>query len=58
MLADGRRSITDVAFSLGFSSSQYFATVFKRFTHRSPHEVRSSAFPKSKFPNLEIPTAH
>lgn len=43
LLADGRRSITDVAFSLGFSSSQYFATVFKRFTHQRPREVRGSA---------------
>jgi len=31
-------TITDVAFGLGFSSSQYFATVFKRFTKRTPSE--------------------
>jgi AraC-like DNA-binding protein len=42
MLADGHRSVTDVAFSLGFSSSQYFATVFKRFTHRRPREARGA----------------
>lgn len=30
------RSVTDTAFLLGFSSSQYFATVFRRFTGQSP----------------------
>jgi len=38
MLHDGKRSVTEVAFALGFSSSQYFATVFKRFTLRRPRE--------------------
>lgn len=28
--------VTDVGFETGFSSSQYFATVFKRYTRRSP----------------------
>jgi AraC-like DNA-binding protein len=31
-------NITDLAYSLGFSSSQYFATVFKRFTNQTPSE--------------------
>ncbi len=35
-LARGGATITDIAFDLGFSSSQYFATVFKRFTGRTP----------------------
>ena len=30
------RSITDIAYELGFSSSQYFATVFKRYLRVSP----------------------
>jgi len=30
--------IIDVAFQLGFSSSQYFATVFKRFANQTPSE--------------------
>jgi len=34
------RTITDIAISLGFSSSQYFATVFRRITHRAPSEYR------------------
>lgn len=33
-------TITDVAHALGFSSSQYFATVFRRYTGSSPGEMR------------------
>lgn len=36
LLSQGGRSVTDVAFALDFSSSQYFATVFKRYTGKSP----------------------
>ncbi|HEX8372068.1 MAG TPA: helix-turn-helix domain-containing protein [Chthoniobacterales bacterium] len=32
--------ITQIAFDLGFSSSQYFATVFKRYTGSAPRELR------------------
>jgi AraC-like DNA-binding protein len=32
------RSVTDVAYALGFSSSQYFATVFKRYQLVSPSQ--------------------
>ena len=35
LLAQGK-SATEVAFELGFSSSQYFATVFKRFSEQTP----------------------
>lgn len=34
------RSVTEIAFSLGFSSSQYFATAFRRITGRTPSEIR------------------
>jgi AraC-like DNA-binding protein len=37
-LARGKKSITAIALSLGFSSSQYFATVFKRFTGKIPRQ--------------------
>jgi AraC-like DNA-binding protein len=39
------RSITDIAYELGFSSSQYFATVFKRYQLVSPsrHPARAAA---------------
>ena len=40
LLAQGGRSITDIAHELGFSSSQYFATVFKRVTGVSPGRLR------------------
>lgn len=35
-LASGRQSVTEIAHGLGFSSSQYFATVYKRFTGNTP----------------------
>jgi AraC-like DNA-binding protein len=38
LLTDQRRTVTETAMSLGFSSSQYFATVFKRFTQQTPVE--------------------
>ncbi|MCG8311222.1 MAG: AraC family transcriptional regulator [Cytophagales bacterium] len=34
-------SVTAIAYDLGFSSSSYFATVFKRFTRATPSEFRS-----------------
>ncbi len=38
MLASGRYSITEVAMKLNFSSSQYFATVFKRYVGNHPSD--------------------
>jgi AraC-like DNA-binding protein len=35
-LREGGRAITEVAHELGFSSSQHFATVFKRHTGLTP----------------------
>jgi len=35
--------VTAVAMQLGFTTSQYFATVFKRYTGKSPTEFRRSA---------------
>ena len=37
-----RRNVTEVAHELGFSSSQYFATVFKRYTLATPSQFRGS----------------
>jgi AraC family transcriptional regulator len=40
LLADPQLSITDIALTLGFSTSQYFATFFRRFTGTSPRDYR------------------
>jgi AraC-like DNA-binding protein len=37
-LGDSECNITELAYRLGFSSSQYFATVFKRFTNQTPSD--------------------
>jgi AraC-like DNA-binding protein len=39
---DSKQSVTDIAFSCGFTSSQYFATVFRRFTETSPQAYRKA----------------
>jgi AraC-like DNA-binding protein len=39
-LDDQQTSITDIAIDLGFVSSQYFATVFKRLSGMTPSEYR------------------
>lgn len=41
MRADPRRSLTDIGLDCGFTTSQYFATVFRRFEGRSPREWRA-----------------
>lgn len=38
-LAAGNATVTEVAFDLGFSSSQYFASSFKRLTRMTPRET-------------------
>lgn len=38
MLLDGSLSITDIAYKLGFSSSQHFSTVFKKYMNLTPKE--------------------
>jgi len=44
------RSVTEVAYDLGFSSSQYFATVFKRYTLTSPSRFRATDKRRSMTP--------
>lgn len=41
-LLDGNLPVTEIAMRLGFSTSQYFSTVYKRFTGKSPSQVRTS----------------
>ncbi len=40
-LKNKQKSITEIAYELGFSSSQYFATTFKRFENSTPKEYRN-----------------
>jgi AraC-like DNA-binding protein len=44
-LITGNESITQIAMDLGFASSQYFATTFKRITGVTPLAYRRGAFP-------------
>ncbi|MEX0314785.1 MAG: AraC family transcriptional regulator [Allomuricauda sp.] len=37
-----KKTVTDVAFELGFGSSQYFATTFKKYTGMSPKAYKKS----------------
>lgn len=41
LLAERKATITEIAFRLGFSSSQYFATVFRRYTGESPRRWKA-----------------
>lgn len=43
LLVEGELPVTDVAFRLGFNSSQYFATVFRKHTGMTPSDFRSQA---------------
>lgn len=42
-LTDSELSITDITTRLGYSSTQYFSTVFKRYTHVTPGEFKTMA---------------
>lgn len=39
LLAEGRSSVTDIAYRLGFSSASHFSTVFKRAVGQSPQAL-------------------
>lgn len=43
LLARPGATVTDVAYALSFSSSQYFATVFKRYTGKNPRMLLGKA---------------
>jgi len=40
LLAQSRQSLTDIALATGFSSSQYFSNVFRKYTGQTPREFR------------------
>jgi len=43
LLRDTDKSVTEIAHQLGFSSSQYFSTVFRQYTRQTPSTFRSKA---------------
>lgn len=45
LLADTNLSVTEIAHQYGFSSSQYFSTVFKRFCYVTPSQYRAEKRP-------------
>lgn len=59
LLANKELSVTEVAHRLGFSSSQYFATVFRRHTGLSPNAFRQQGFNcATSTPRQEDPYRH
>lgn len=44
LLKNTKKPITEIAFTLNFSSSNYFTAVFKRYTGYSPSEFRCAKF--------------
>lgn len=42
LMTDPRRSVTEVALAVGMGSSQYFSTVFRRYTGQTPGGFRRS----------------
>jgi AraC family L-rhamnose operon regulatory protein RhaS len=48
LVGEGALPISQIATRLGFSSSQYFATVFKRMTDFTPREYRRQCSPPAK----------
>lgn len=47
LLLETGLSITEIAMRLGFSTSQYFATVYKRFTGSMPSDIRNQRPPSA-----------
>jgi AraC family L-rhamnose operon regulatory protein RhaS len=50
LLADKRRTITQIALDCGFSSSAYFASVFRHQTQYTPREYRAAFTAPAKAP--------
>lgn len=51
LLTKTQQSITDIAFTIGFNSTQYFATIFKKYSGTTPSEYRKDSVVFGK-PNL------
>ena len=56
-LRDTSQTITRIAFDLGFSSSQYFATVMKRYTGSTPGQLRETTLARGSGPRTRLRAA-
>ncbi len=54
LLESSRLPVTQIAHELGFSSSQYFATVMKRYTRKSPRAIRRADGEHERAPESEV----
>jgi AraC family L-rhamnose operon regulatory protein RhaS len=50
LLSHPQKNISDITFQCGFSSSQYFATLFKKQYQQTPNEYRTLHLKKSQVP--------
>lgn len=57
LLKETDRKVSDIAFECGFQSSQYFATVFRQQTGKTPISVRSIALTDRGTPLAELVSA-
>ena len=48
LLAGTKRTITDIAHGSGFSSSQYFSNVFRKYAGTTPSRFRSASGKRTK----------
>ena len=53
LLKESKRSITEIAYSLGFSTSAYFTAVFKRLIGTNPREYRNRLFEPGNSPKSD-----
>ena len=42
LLREGAMNITEIAYSLGYPSSQHFSSVFKKYTGKSPSQFKKT----------------
>jgi len=50
VITSSKKSVTEIGMDFGFTSSQYFATVFKRYTGKTPNQLRQD--PREQKPIL------
>jgi len=58
LLTDQKKTITQIAFDCGFSSSQFFARVFKQYFNQNASDWRKERIEKSKIVQSESKNVH